>query len=225
MPNECHVSHAEDFFLVTVSVEVSLGAKLANLRGVLSCTMICHCYTPAHSYLLSLDHSSNAFALGQDCRKIELHLSFIRSLSLSLSFLLLASSFNIRVLLVTILRWLLSNSFPLPCHFSLVRSCDLLLATTLPSSCCSLHANICCVRSSVASVCRTGFRVVRVCGGLCEGDLKCVGRGEPYESRSDATLSSSVWRMSAAVLLRSVIFFGRWNVKCQSDGNQWWYTL
>ena len=31
-PNECDVSHAEDFFLfpVTVSVEVSLGAKLAQ---------------------------------------------------------------------------------------------------------------------------------------------------------------------------------------------------
>ena len=30
MPNECDVGHAEDFFLVTVSVEASLGAKLAQ---------------------------------------------------------------------------------------------------------------------------------------------------------------------------------------------------
>ena len=33
MPNVCDVSHAGDFFWVTVSVEVSLGAKPAQAEG------------------------------------------------------------------------------------------------------------------------------------------------------------------------------------------------
>ena len=72
MLKECNVSHAQDFlFSVTVSVEVSLGTKLAQLRGSVgtymdltrshSCTFV----SLVTELLCALDHSSNAFALAQ----------------------------------------------------------------------------------------------------------------------------------------------------------------
>mmetsp|Transcript_19164 Transcript_19164/g.51226 ORF Transcript_19164/g.51226 Transcript_19164/m.51226 type:complete len:102 (-) Transcript_19164:54-359(-) len=67
MAKECNVGYANDFlFSVTVSVEVSLGTKLAQLRGSVgthidltllhSCTFV----SLVTEWLCALDHSSSA---------------------------------------------------------------------------------------------------------------------------------------------------------------------
>merc|ERR1712136_77715 len=57
MLKECNVSHAQDFlFSVTVSVEVSLGTKLAQLRGSVGTYMD-----------LTRSHSCTFFPLSQSC--------------------------------------------------------------------------------------------------------------------------------------------------------------
>ena len=79
MPNECNVSHAEDFVVSGNSeCRSQLGRKLAQAEGrerrcsvarrldtVHSCTFL----TFVTELVCALDHSSNAFALDQDFYK------------------------------------------------------------------------------------------------------------------------------------------------------------
>ena len=72
MAKECSVSCANEFLLsVTVSVYVSLGSKLAQLRRSVGMHMdltllhSCTCVSFVTELLCAHDHSSNAFALAQ----------------------------------------------------------------------------------------------------------------------------------------------------------------
>ena len=75
------------FVLVTMSVEVGLGTKLAQagesvgLRIDMTLLHSCTFFFLVTELLCPLDHSSNAVALAQDCHKTELHLSLSLSLS------------------------------------------------------------------------------------------------------------------------------------------------
>ena len=72
MAKNCNVSYANDLLVsVTVSVKVSLGTKLAQLRGSVrmhtdrSLLQSCTCVSLVTDLLCALDHTSNAFALAQ----------------------------------------------------------------------------------------------------------------------------------------------------------------
>ena len=75
---------------MTVSIEVSLGAKLGQAEGSvelhvdLSLLHSCTFFSFVTELVCALNHSSNAFALAQDCHKTELPLSCFLSFSTSL---------------------------------------------------------------------------------------------------------------------------------------------
>ena len=74
MPNECDVSHAEDFFFGNSEYRSQLGASPSRRRSVglhVDLTLLHYCTLSSFvtELVCALEHSSITFALSQDCHK------------------------------------------------------------------------------------------------------------------------------------------------------------